>query len=451
MKVKQLKKEDGVVTLEAVASAEEVNNALHAAKIMFAQQMGMKPPSDGYDIDKAAEEQMGIKDLDSIVKDSAFEALVPLALDKKDLVPLFPPAVKTNDTFKRNKDYKFELEVTLKPEYELTSYEPVEITVPPFAMNEDVVDMQLESMAERYTSFVDDPDAAKGKKVEKGDHIKIALYATENGEELKGLNTEGRTYTAGEGFMPDGFDSQIIGMKVGETKEFTFEGPDLDENMQERTQVVDCKVTVLGFEKPEKPVINDEWVKANMPMFKDLNGLKDNIRKGMEQQAKEEYDAYVRSLAAQNLSTRFEGSIPDEAYESMQQQLMQNIQYNLQQQGMTWEQFLEQNGGEQQLSMMLMLQVRQMLVQGFVLDAYFRHHNLTLTDEDILEACKAMNPQVNPEQMRKQALESGHGFALRESAERLKANKHLVENAKITISDGTAVEAAPTAEEASQN
>lgn len=451
MKVKQNKIDDTTVRLEVVATADEVNNALNAAKIAFAQSMGMKPPTQGADIDEEAEKQMGIKNLDSIVEASAIDALVPLAIDKKNIIPSFPPHATPKSAFKRNTEFKFDVDVSLKPEYELSSYDPVKITVAPFTMDESVVDAQLNQMAEQYTTYITEVDVPADREVSKGDHIKIALEAKENGESLKGLSTDGRTYTVAEGFMPDGFDENILGMKVGETREFTFEGPDFDENFNERTQVVDAKVTVLEFQKEAKPEMNDEWVKNNMPMYKDLSEMRKDLSRGFEQQARMQYDAYVKQVAAQELATRFQGKIADEVYEAMREQLLNSIRMDLQQQGMTWEQFVEQNGGEQNFGMMLMLQIRQMLVQGFALDALFRHEHLSITDEDIEEACRSMNPQINPKALRKQLETAGRGFALRESAERLKANKYLVDHADITVLDPAEAEAAMNENEAASN
>ena len=85
MKVKQIKKDGDKITLEAVATAQEAAQALQAAKMAFAQSMGMKPPAQGQSIDQAAEEQMGIKNLSSIVEASAIDALAPLAVDKRGL------------------------------------------------------------------------------------------------------------------------------------------------------------------------------------------------------------------------------------------------------------------------------------------------------------------------------------------------------------------------------
>lgn len=434
MKVTQKKKTDDTIFLQCVASEKDVNRALDNAHIDFANQMGMRPQPNKT-VAQAAEEMMGIKDLDSIVASSALESLIPMALNVKDIVPNYPPEPIAKSEFKRNHEFRFDMEVPLKPKYELTSYDPVEIKVMPFAVDENAVDQQLKQMAERYPVFSKDESKEEGREVQKGDLIYIALTAYENGKELTSLSTEGRPYQTGEGYMPEGFDENIYGMKVGETREFQFEGPSFDEDMNEITQKVDAKVTVLEFQKKSDPVVDDEWVKANMPMYPDAKSLRDDVRKGVERQAREQYDAYVMNLAAEAASRRFEGSIADGVYEAARDNMMRELRGNLHAQGKTWEQFVEEQGGEQNISIMMMIQIRQMIVQGYTLDAIYRHEGLNLTEEDIDKAAAMMNPQANPKYIRKQMEEAGRGFALRESAERLKANKWLVDHAIITEID----------------
>ncbi len=430
MKVSQKKADDGKINLEVSATSDEVNKALQAAQIAFADSMGLTPQKDKTPA-QAAEEQLGIKNLDSVVESSAIDGLVPLALDKRNIIPLFPPKAEPKTPFKRDRSFSFTMTVTPKPEYELTSYDPVEITVSPYEFDEKEVDQQIADLAQRYTTYV----TADPKPVEKGDSCLLSMECYENGEISKNLTTDSRTYVAGEGYMPEGFDEEILGMQPGETKSFTFEGPGLDDDYNEIMQEIDCTVTVKEIQKPVDPVINDEWVATNMPMYDSLDALRDNIRSGLEKQDREAYESYRMQLAASELAKRFEGSIDDEAYEATRASLLNDMRVNLQQQGKSWDDFLEENGGEQQVGMMLMLQTREVLVQGFSLDAVFRHEHLTLSDQDILDACRAMNPRANPQQTRNQFEQSGRGFVLRETAERMKANKWVLEHAIVTIAE----------------
>lgn len=430
MKVSRKNAADGKVLLQATATAAEVAAALDAAQVAFAQGMGVRPERDKT-VAQLVEEQMGVKDLDSIVTAAAQEALVPLALDAKNLVPLYPPKPDANTPLRRGQEFRFELLVEPKPDYELTSYEPISLKVPKFQIDEAAIDAELARMADRYKAYVADADSPADRVVQKGDHIKIAMKATEDGKEMTQLSTDGRTYTAGEGYMPEGFEAEILGMKAGETKAFAFDGPDFDDDFNPITKKVDAEVTVLEFQHEEVPQIDDAWVQKNMPLYKGLAELRRDIERQMTMQGRDQYDDYIRQMAAEEAAKRFEGKIADEAYEAMRETLLGQYRAQLQQQGKTWEQFVEESGGEQQVSMMLMLQIRQMLVIGFTLDAIFRHEKLTLTDEDILAACAAMNPQASPQAFREQMEQAGRGFALRESAERLKANKWLVETATI--------------------
>lgn len=436
MKVTQKKLGDGKLQLEAVATPAEVDRALRAAQVGFAQQMGLRPQKDKT-IEQIAEESMGIKDLDSVVESSAVEYLAPFALDKKNIIPAFPPTPMPSSSLKRGKEFSFRLYVTPKPDYELSSYDPVEITVPSMKVDMSEVDRRLAEMAERYASYVtDDPHP-----IAKGDSCQLELKCSRDGEPIPGLTADARTYTAGIGLMPDGFDENIVGMNVGETKSFTFEGPGLDDDGNEVTEVIDCVVTVKEAQKKVVPEVDDEWVKTYMPMYKSVEDLRRSMEADLTKYQRQQYDEHVRQAAVAELSNRFQGRIDDAVYESMQKNLIQGLRFQLQQQGMSYEEYVEQSGGQQQFGMMMMMQTRSMLVQGYALDAVFRHEGLVLSDEDLDDVCRSMNPQ-NPRGVREEMEKSGHGFALRESAERMKANKWIVEHAKINYLEDETAESA---------
>ena len=444
MKVTQRKLDDGKLRLECVATVDEVNSVLKDAYLQFAQQMGLRPEPDKT-VAQVAEEQMGIKNLDTVVQEQAIQGLVPLAIDKKNLTPAYPPKAEHDHAIVRDREFKFTLVIMKKPNYELTSYEPVSITLPKFAIDESQVQKQMDDMAERYAEYV----ATDPHPVKKGDSVKVKLECFDGDEPMPGLTTDGRTYTTGAGYMPDGFDENIIGMNVGETKTFTFEGPSFDDEGNEVKQVVTCTATVLEMQKKVVPAVNDAWVQKYMPMYKSEEDFRNSIRESIEKQTREQYNDYSLQAAASELATRFQGHIADEVYEAMREQLMTQVRQTAQQQGKTLDAFIEEQGGQQQFGMMMMMQIRELLVQGFALDALFRHEHLVISDDDINTACHLMNPQVNPKMLRQRLEQTGRGFMLRESAERLCANRWLLDHANITIaSDESAAEDAPAEKEA---
>ena len=191
MKVTEKKLADGVIKLDCEATAIEVNNALKEAAEAFALSMGVRPMP-GKSIEELAKEQLGIADLDKIVEPNAIEVLVPRALDRRNLVPAFPPKATPTVKFERGKKFTFTLNVTVKPTYELTSYEPVEITVPPFTFDETPINQQLEEIAKNSVTYV----VADAKPLEAGDACSIAMKCFDDGEEIKALTCDGPAPTS---------------------------------------------------------------------------------------------------------------------------------------------------------------------------------------------------------------------------------------------------------------
>lgn len=285
MKATKKRQADGTFAVHATASAEEVAEAFRGAYLEFVQRTGIRPQP-GKSLPDMAKEQLGIKDLDAVVAPTAAESLIPFAIDKAGIVPLYPPKPHFDALPKGGMPYEFDFILAPKPACELESYDPVTVKMPAA------------------------PDPEGG------------------------------------------------------------------------------------------------------------------------QQAVEQYEFAKRQLAVAELAKRFKGAIPDEAYEAMAGMLMANVRAGAQQQGMTYDQFAESQGGHQQVTMMIMLQARQMIAQGLALDAVFRHEKLSVREEDVLEACRGMNPQF-PEQVRMQMEAAGRGFALREAAERQRASVWVADHAVV--------------------
>lgn len=426
MKVTEKKLDDGRILLSAIASTAEVSHALTMAQYGFAQQMNIQMQP-GKSVVQAVEEQLGIKDLDAIVQNQAVESLVPYAIDKRNIVPAYPPVPKPLSALKRGETFSFEVQVALKPDYELESYGPVSITVPPLDVAEAEVAEQLAQIVESYAEFVAD----EPRPVSKGDSFLLALEASQNGERMDNLSTEGRTYLTGMGLMPEVFEENLMGMEVGQPKTFTFEIPGMGDETG-KGDAVECTATIKEMQKKIIPTLDDAWVEEHLPMYHDVAALRGGITDNMMAERSAQYEGMKLQIAASELAKRFKGRIDDAVYEAMRSSLLANLQGQLQQQNVPFEQFVQSQGGEQQFGMFMMMQTREMLVQGYALDALYRHEKMTLTDADLDEACQAMNPQ-NPAGARRDMEESGRGFALREAAERLKVNKWLLEHAEVTV------------------
>ena len=437
MKVIEKKGEDGKIELRAIASSSEVSRALTEAQIEFAQQMGLEVTSER-PVAQVAQEQLGIRDLDSVVQTTALELLVPYALDKRNIVPAFPPSPKPETPMRRGQSFTFTLEVTPKPEYELTSYDPVTITVPPLVIEDEMIDEEIHNIAVNFTEY----ETAEPHEIGTDDCFKLSLEASQNGEPLDKLSTKGRTYVMGMQLMPKDFEDQLVGMNVGESKDITFTMPGVTED--DPSDIIDCKVTILEMESRNIPEVTDEWIAEELPGYKDVKTMRGMIEQQLLDQASDQYEYIKLDAAATELAKRFDGEISDEVYEAAAKSINENLRAGLEAQGTSWEDFINQQGGEQNYQMLLMMQTRQNLVQGYSLDAVYRHEGLKINDDDLNEAAARISPK-NPRGIRKQMEDEGQGYTLRELAQRVKANKWVLEHATINYQ-----EEAPTDYEAGE-
>ena len=426
MKVVKKNLDDGFVLLDCTASSQEVSDVLNQASQAFCGQMGLHPQQ-GKTAAQVASEQLGIKNLDDAVAPQAIELIVPHAVNKAGFVPAFMPKAEPKTRMARGHAFQFELKAFPKPEFELEDYSPVKIRIEPYKSDDEQVDQQIADMARQFTEFV----AVEARPLEANDSCLLKMRTTKDGEEIPGLTMDARSFTLGMDLMPAGFDDHLIGMEPGETRTFTFEGPGLDENMNEVMEEYETTITLLEVQKEVVPVVDDAWVKKFLPMYKDVADMRAKLAADVDKDRKKYYEDYKRNVAAAELAKRFNATIPDAVYEGSVHETRENMRQQVIRKGAKWEDFVEQNGGEQQMNMMLMVEMRQNLVTGFALDAYYKHEGLSYNEEDLDEVCFQMNPQ-NPRAARLSMERNGFGYALRESAERLRACKHLLEHAEIT-------------------
>ena len=429
MKVKEKQLEDGTIRLSITATAQEVDRALDRAQGAIASRFGLRPDPERTVADALAE-HLGVNDVDSILQSQAMNMLVPFALDQRGITPLAQPKIQPAPGFKRGHAFAFQIDVIPKPRFTLSSYDPVEITVPPFKSVDVDVDEEIRANMNMYSDFV----TAEPHPVGPDDSFLIAIEVRLDGERLSGISTDSRIYSMGRGFMPESFDEQLLGMDVGETKSFEFEGEGYDSNGLRVMRTYDCTVTVKEMKEEVLPELTDEWVKRVMPSYDSIDKLREEIRLSFETQAMHDYEMQLITIAQIELAKRLEGEIPDEAFDATATSIEATLRNQLSQQGVTMADFIEEQGGEQNYKVGIMMQARQTLRCDYALDALFEHEGLVVTDEDIDGACAELNP-MNPDLVRQEMESSGRGFALREVAARYAASRYLVDNAIITTLD----------------
>ena len=321
------------------------------------------------------------------------------------------------------------------PVYELPSYEPVSFSMPKL----EITDEQIEAKMMEYAESINaDYEETKRKVVGPKENIKFKIEIKKDGEVIPNLTSDERLYTLGEGLMPIDFDRNIVGMKVGERKEFTFTAPDFDDMENHADRPFEGMVEILSIVRPVKPVITDEWIMKYLPLYKDAADFREQTRKGLLAEAERMIENEKNQRSAYALAERFEGKIDDYWYETTRSDLRRSYEEQAKAAHLDLEDWLGQQGiEEQQFSMLLMFQTREMLTQGFSLDAWARHYNIEPDEKDVVELAEMMAPGHGQEMYDKLVADGDEKQmeGLRIAARRYLANKDLTAKATITFEE----------------
>ncbi len=296
----------------------------------------------------------------------------------------------TNDTQKAVSEAQRTKHVPL-PVYELDSYEPVEFTMPIVQVGEDQIDARIRDIVERMSAdFVPTSRADLGED----DHCEIDLEVFDSsGKPIENLCSKNWLYSVGEGLMPSGFDEGIHGMKVGETRSFTFNAPDLNAADGVEGEYT-AKVTLDTVMDRAMPEITDEWVARYMPIYPSAKAFRAYVRNELENEAQRMQESERLSYAASALAQRFNEKIDDIHYEKMRSDMLAGYEAQARSEGLDLDGWIEkQSLDKQQFTMMMMFQVRDMLKTGFSLDAWARHYGILPTEDDLEEFASMMSPQ----------------------------------------------------------
>lgn len=148
----------------------------------------------------------------------------------------------------------------------LGKYKGVEIEVLRTSVTDEDIEKEIKNALETYPLYEDvtDRDVAQDK-----DFTIIDYKGTMNGEAFSGGTAEDARLELGSGSFINGFETGVIGMKVGETKVLKLKFPDDYGNTELAGKDVEFEVTLKKIQKlADEQVATDAWVESN---FKDIS------------------------------------------------------------------------------------------------------------------------------------------------------------------------------------
>lgn len=359
----------------------------------------------------------------------------PIIIEEQGLFPVGDPKFDEFDPVVPGADFTFTFTVGAKPEIELSSYDALEIEMPPQEVTEDEINEELDYMTRHYEVYTEAPDDVA---LDADNYASLNVVATtSDGEEVSLLTGEDQFFTPEGGLFSTEFENKIFGMKKGDVLEFSLDVKEDEDAIlmgDVLGKTVNFKVTCISVQQKTRPDMTDEWVRENLH-FESLEDLRKEISDSIQAQ-KDEIMPHIKENACKMaLVERVTDDIPDNLVESAESELLQDFFTQLQQQNITFDSYLASRGiDNEQFKQDVKLQAMDEAKEQVALDAWARKKEISINESDVLQEFEDAGVD-DPKKTLETWRASGRLYLIREGIMRQRAMDDAMEGAVVTIVD----------------
>lgn len=307
-----------------------------------------------------------------IVSDHGFK----LAMDPKVTLPSDENAVK--DVIEGKADLSYSVAMEVLPTIELADFKGIELTRPVAEVSEAEIDEAVQRIADQNRPF---SAKAEGSKAEKGDKVTVSFTGTLDGKPFEGGTADDIGVEIGAGAFIPGFEEQLIGMAVGETRTVTVTFPTnyLAENLAGREAVFE--VTAKSLEAPGSVTIDDAFAKTLG--LESLAKLRDAVKDRIAQEHNAATRRKVKRALLDALDERHNFELPPTMVEEEFNNIWRSLMADLQQQGKT---LADEETDEEKAKADYRKIAERRVRLGLVLAEIGEKNNIKVTDEEVTRA-----------------------------------------------------------------
>lgn len=262
------------------------------------------------------------------------------ALDEnEDIFPVDEPQVdiaKFDD-----KELVFTVEVVVKPEVQLGKYTGIKLDKVEYTVKQSDVKAELERARERLSRNEEVSDRA----LKNGDTANIDYSGSVDGVKFVGGTAEKQDLVIGSKTFIPGFEEQLIGMNVGDSKDITVKFPEEyhAKDLAGKDAVFAVKLNSITIKV--LPELNDAFAQE-ASKFDTLAEYKEDIKKTLTENAKSRAEAENENNLIKAIVDDAKVEIPDAMIETQLDYIVQDFSYRLSYayRGMKFEDYLKYSG-----------------------------------------------------------------------------------------------------------
>ena len=427
MKAELVKKEGNKVTLKITVDNNKFEEAVNKAYNKTKGKYNIPGFRKGKAPKVVIETQYGKGVFYNDAIDMLFPEVYPEAIKELNIDPIDRPDLDIEEISKDN-GLVMVVNVEVKPEFELGAYKGIEISKVDNTVSEEDVEARLNEMVNRNARLT----SVEDKALENGDTAVIDFEGFENGVAFEGGKGENYNLVIGSNTFIPGFEDQLVGKKAGEEVEVNVTFPETyhAENLAGKPVVFNVKVNDVKVK--EVPALDDEFAKDTTE-FETLAELRADVKAKLEEQAKNAADAEMRNALVEKVSANTEVEIPEAMVQHQIDNMLMELNYQLQYQGLNLEQLLQMTGrGLDELREERRADAERLVKSSLVLEAIAEKENVEANDADVDAELEKMAAMYNMEvEKRKSSLRETDIEDIKGQIKIRKTLDLLVENATI--------------------
>ncbi len=323
---------------------------------------------------------------------------LPAVLVEADLDVVDTPKVEVTAISKED-GVSLKVICVTKPEISVADYKGIEAPRVQKDVTDEEVDQQVEAMRQRNARVVSVDDRA----AEMGDEVNLNFEGFFGDEAFEGGKGENYQLKLGSGQFIPGFEDQVAGHKIDEDFDVTVKFPE-DYQMEDyagKEAVFKCHINSIS--KEELPELDDEFVK-DASEFDTVDELKADIRKKLEENAKNAADNAFENAVVVKLIDKVQDPIPHCMFEHRADSLMNQFANQLKAQGVPMDMYLQYTGMDQDsLKATYLDRAENEVKLRLALEKIAELENLSVSDEELeAEIAKlAEENNLTPEDVKK--------------------------------------------------
>ena len=392
MKAELVKKEGNKVTLKITVDNNKFEEAVNKAYNKTKGKYNIPGFRKGKAPKVVIETQYGKGVFYNDAIDMLFPEVYPEAIKELNIDPIDRPDLDIEEISKDN-GLVMVVNVEVKPEFELGAYKGIEISKVDNTVSEEDVEARLNEMVNRNARLT----SVEDKALENGDTAVIDFEGFENGVAFEGGKGENYNLVIGSNTFIPGFEDQLVGKKAGEEVEVNVTFPETyhAENLAGKPVVFNVKVNDVKVK--EVPALDDEFAKDTTE-FETLAELRADVKAKLEEQAKNAADAEMRNALVEKVSANTEVEVPEAMVQHQIDNMLMELNYQLQYQGLNLEQLLQMTGrGLDELREERRADAERLVKSSLVLEAISEKENVEANDADVDAELEKMAAMYNME------------------------------------------------------